>query len=98
MTFQPIERIASSQEALIGALDANNLAAIEAAVADLGAAVGDLRRSADAEALSEHLPTAMALNQAARVRVNFLTDNNRRRLHAMAAIRGASSGLTYSRS
>ena len=100
MTVQPIAFIASSQEALIDALGANDLAAIEAAVADLHEAVGALRRSdhvADAETLRHHLPTAMALNHAARIRVNFLTDNVRRRLHVVAALRGAPSGLTYSR-
>ena len=101
MTFQAIETIASSQEALIGALDANDVAAIEAAVSDLQSAVDALRRSgrpADAEAFRHHLPEAMALNQAARIRVNFLTDGNRRRIAAMAALRGTPSGLTYSRS
>jgi len=101
MTFQPITTIASSHEALIGALDANDVAAIEAAVADLQAAVEALRQSgrpADAEAFRQQLPEAMALNQAARIRVNFLTDAGRRRIAAMAALRGTPSDLTYSRS
>jgi hypothetical protein len=95
MTGHVLSRIASSQEALIAALDANDVAAIEAAIASLEAAVGQLRRSGQS-VLREALPEAMALNQAARIRVNFLTDNNRRRLEAVAAIRGAAAGLTYS--
>jgi hypothetical protein len=96
MTEGALSQIASSQEALIGALDANDLAALEAAVASLESAVGELRRPGQ-HLLGEALSQALARNQAARVRVNFLTDSNRRRLHAMAALRGGPSGLTYSR-
>ena len=94
MTAGALSKISSSQEALIGALDANDPAAIEAAVESLQWAVRELR-GADPSALREALPEAMALNQAARVRVNFLTDANRRRQGALAAIRGAATGLTY---
>lgn len=97
MSLEAVTRIASCQEALIGALDANDIAAIEAAVSSLDEAVSGLRRSDDTAAFRSALPEAMALNQAARIRVNFLTDNNRRRLNALAALRGAPSGLTYSR-
>jgi hypothetical protein len=95
MTAHALDEIASCQEALIGALDANDPAAIEAAAASLDAAVAALRRSGCPLELRDALPEALALNQAARIRVNFLTDNNRRRLNAMAAIRGRASGLTY---
>lgn len=98
MSAHPLSQVSSCQEALIGALDANDLAGIEAAVASLDAAVGALRRSdrpADQILLREALPEAMALNQAARIRVNFLTDNVRRRLDGLAAIRGTATGLTY---
>jgi hypothetical protein len=94
MTGTALDEVASRQEALVGALDANDPAAIEAAVESLESAVRELRR-ADPAALREALPEAMALNRAARIRVNFLTDANRRRLDALAAIRGAAAGLTY---
>lgn len=97
MTAHALNEIVSCQEALIGALDSNDPAAIEAAAASLDSAVADLRRLGRPTHVREALSEALALNQAARVRVNFLTDNNRRRLHAMAALRGTPSGLTYSR-
>ena len=36
-----------------------------------------------------------ALAQAAQIRVNFLTDTIRRRVNAMAALRGAEPAMTY---
>lgn len=95
MTALAIQDVVSSQEALIDALDANDPAAIEAAAALLDTALGELRRIGSPAELGDALPMAMALNQAARVRVNFLTDNNRRQLNAMAAIRGLAAGFTY---
>ena len=97
MTASALQQVVSSQEALIGALDANDAAAIEAAAASLDTAVTELGHSPCPPSLREALHEALALNQAARIRVNFLTDNVRRRLNAMATLRGAPSGLTYSR-
>jgi hypothetical protein len=95
MTAHALNEMVSCQEALIGALDANDPAAITAAAASLDAAVIELRRTGVPADIRDALPQALALNQAARVRVNFLTDNVRRRLDALAAIRGTASGLTY---
>ena len=43
----------------------------------------------------ERLLSLAALAQAAQIRVNFLTDTIRRRVNAMAALRGAEPAMTY---
>lgn len=99
MNIQLLDRLASSHEALIVALDANDLAAIETATADLAAAVEAARAMelpTDPTGLRERLASLAALAQAAQGRVNFLTDMVGRRVDTLSVMAGRAPTLTYS--
>jgi hypothetical protein len=98
MSLAALDRLTSCHEALIRALDGNDLDAIEDATAALAAAVAAARAGGDwagAPDLKERLLSLAALAQAAQIRVNFLTDTIRRRVHALATLRGAEPAMTY---
>ena len=98
MQLAILDALASSHEALIRALDGDDLAGIEQATAALAEAVHEARRHDDwqkAPGLRERLLSLAALAQAAQIRVNFLTDTIRRRVNAMAALRGSEPAMTY---
>ena len=98
MSLQILDRLASSHEALIAALDANDLAGIEAATAALSEAVEAARgidMSGQNGALKERLSSLAVLAQAAQIRVNFLTDHVRRRVDTLAALAGRPQAMTY---
>jgi hypothetical protein len=98
MQLAVLETLAAAHEALIRALDGDDLAGIERATAALAEAVHDARRQenwAATPALKERLLSLAALAQAAQIRVNFLTDMIRRRVDAVAALRGAQPQITY---
>jgi hypothetical protein len=98
MGIAVLDRLASCHEALIRALDGDDLGAIETATLALADAVGSARAEQDWTAtpnLKERLLSLAALAQAAQIRVNFLTDTIRRRVNAMAALRGAEPAMTY---
>ena len=98
MSLIVLDRLASCHEALIRALDGNDLEAIETATLALADAVGSARANHDwasTPEIRERLLSLAALAQAAQIRVNFLTDTIRRRVNAMAALRGAEPAMTY---
>jgi hypothetical protein len=98
MSLILLDRLASCHEALIRALDGEDLHAIETATIALADAVASARAHRDwatTPELRERLLTLAALAQAAQIRVNFLTDTIRRRVNAMAALRGAEPAMTY---
>ena len=98
MSLLILDRLASAHEALIRALDGNDLAAIDAATAALAAAVSEagalesLHSGPDAR---ERLHSLATLAIAAQQRVNFLTDRMRGRVATLAAIGGQAETLTY---
>ncbi|HYD14617.1 MAG TPA: hypothetical protein VEC11_17350 [Allosphingosinicella sp.] len=98
MQLAILDTLAGSHEALIRALDGDDLAGIERATAALAEAVHEARRHDwhAAPDLKERLLSLAALAQAAQIRVNFLTDMIRRRVDAAAALRGAQPQMTYS--
>ena len=99
MSLAVLDRLASCHEALIRALDGNDLGAIEGATLSLADAVASARAQEDwasGPEVRERLLSLAALAQAAQIRVNFLTDTIRRRVNAMAALRGAEPAMTYS--
>jgi hypothetical protein len=99
MSLQILDRLASCHEGLIHALDGNDLDAIETATLALADAVASARAQrewASTPAIRERLLSLAALAQAAQIRVNFLTDTIRRRIDAMATLRGAEPAMTYS--
>ncbi len=98
MQLAILDALAGSHEALIRALDGDDLAEIERATATLAEAVHEARRHdgwQHAPGLKERLLSLAALAQAAQIRVNFLTDMIRRRVDAAAALRGAQPPMTY---
>ena len=97
MQLAILDGLAKSHEALIRALDGDDLAAIEHATAALAEAVHEARRHDwhSTPDLKERLLSLAALAQAAQIRVNFLTDMIRRRVDAAAALRGAQPQMTY---
>ena len=97
MQLAILDTLAKSHEALIRALDGDDLAAIEKATAALAEAIHEARRHDwhSAPDLKERLLSLAALAQAAQIRVNFLTDMIRRRVDAAAALRGAQPQMTY---
>lgn len=98
MSLAVLDRLASSHEALIRSLDGHDLAAIEGATLALADAVASARANREWAAtpeVKERLMSLAALAQAAQIRVNFLTDTLRRRIQAVAVLRGAEPALTY---
>jgi hypothetical protein len=97
MQLAILDTLARSHEALIRALDGDNLCEIEQATASLAEAVHEARRHDwhSTPDLKERLLSLAALAQAAQIRVNFLTDMIRRRVDAAAALRGAQPQMTY---
>lgn len=97
MQLAILDTLSRSHEALIRALDGDDLADIEQATATLAEAVHEARRHDwhSAPDLKERLLSLAALAQAAQIRVNFLTDMIRRRVDAAAALRGAQPVNVY---
>jgi len=98
MSLVVLDRLATCHEDLIRALDGNDLLAIETATLALADAVASARADRDwagTPAVRERLLSLAALAQAAQIRVNFLTDTIRRRVNAMAALRGTELAMTY---
>jgi hypothetical protein len=97
MQLAILDTLARSHEALIRALDGDDLGAIEQATASLAEAVHEARRHDwhSTPDLKERLLSLAAVAQAAQIRVNFLTDMIRRRVDAAAALRGAQPQMTY---
>jgi len=98
MQLAILDSLSTSHEALIRALDGDDLGEIERATATLAEAVHEARRHDwhSTPDLKERLLSLAALAQAAQIRVNFLTDMIRRRIDAAAALRGAQPQMTYS--
>ncbi len=93
-----LSRLEACQEALIAALDADDLDRLEPAILAFRDAVEEVRAQGGWRDNPEVAGTAAhikALAEAARVRVNFLTDLNQRRIEAFAAARGRSVATTY---
>lgn len=98
MSLLILDRLAGAHEALIRALDGNDLAAIEDATTALSAAVseaGALDSLQGDAAARERLHSLATLAVAAQQRVNFLTDRMRARVAALAALGGQAETLTY---
>ena len=100
MSASSLEQVEAAQHALIVALDSADAAAIETAAAafadsveSLASAPGSLR-GAEADGRAEAM---RRLFDESQMRVNFLTDVVRRRLDALASIRGRDPVPVYAR-
>jgi len=92
----------AAETALIAALDADDLPAIEAVLPMLGAAAAGLRTDGvwqKKPEILDRLRSAIALADAARVRIRYLADRNQRRIDMLAAAAGRfdSAPATYTR-
>lgn len=101
MSTAPLEALIAEQKALIAALDGDDVEGIALATASVQDALTRIHAlkprfvSNDAKALAEE---AMALTDAARVRVNVLADMTSRRLARLAAATGKGKATqTYGR-
>jgi hypothetical protein len=94
MSLDSLGRLQAAHENLISALDGQDVEAIEAGVETLRLAIADVRGAGgwrETPGLKDRARHIAQLGEAARVRVNFLTDLTRQRLELLAAARGASS-------
>ncbi|MDP8913904.1 MAG: hypothetical protein M3N39_10060 [Pseudomonadota bacterium] len=99
MSLNALERLEEAHEELIGALDANDVESIELRVEELRSAISAVRAMGgwrDSPELKNRAKRISQLGEAARIRVNFLTDMTRQRLQMVAAARGEVSGSLYS--
>jgi hypothetical protein len=97
-TLAFLKRLRGDHVSLIAALDCDDAAAIEAAAEALNRTVYEAR----GQALWSEEPGAAALarevcrmSEAARIRVNLLTDLNERRLQALAGLQGRTGAFHY---
>lgn len=101
MSVHALQRLEEAHEDLIGALDNADVEAIESKVEQLRTAIsavrsmGGWRESPDLKARAKRISQ---LGEAARIRVNFLTDLTRNRLDMLSAARGEALGGVYSHS
>jgi hypothetical protein len=96
MTETDIEGVIAAQAALIAALDAGDVAAIEGTTTTLSRLLLAIRSSgAPAGVRHDRVDHALRQTDAARARVNYLADRNRQRLDRLAERRGARRPSTY---
>lgn len=91
MSDTVLDALIAAETAIIAALDADDIVAIEAALPLLGASVGDLRTDGvwrKTPAMIERVRQAFDLTEAARVRIRYLADRNRRRIDLLATAAG----------
>ena len=100
MNDDVLQRVIDCQQALLAALDARDAQAIEAASAQLAAAVAAAKGVAvwrPSRESRDQLEHALKQSDAARIRVNILTDWTRQRIERLAQLRGDQSAQTYAR-
>jgi ethanolamine utilization protein EutA (predicted chaperonin) len=96
VTQPDVEMVIAGQAALIAALDAGDVAAIEAATATLGTVLAALRaRGVVGDEAGDRIDYALRQSDAARTRVNYLADRTRQRLDRLAARRGVTQSPVY---
>ena len=99
MSINALERLEEAHEELIGALDANDVESIELRVEELRSAISAVRAMGgwrESPELKHRAKRISQLGEAARIRVNFLTDMTRQRLQMLSAARGEVSSSLYS--
>ena len=100
MSLETLDRLETAHEKLIGALDLNDAEAIEKRVEELRMAITAVRSQGgwrESEEVQECADRIRRLGDAARIRVNFLTDLTRQRIQMLARARGEACGGAYAR-
>lgn len=102
-----VDDLIASSEALIAALDAQDIEAIEGALPAFGASVAALKSSGKSSSgrqrppgLSARLEQALKLADAARIRVRYLADRTQQQIDMLATAAGRfdCTPATYARS
>lgn len=97
-SFNRLAALERAHELLIEALDGHNVEVIEDRVERLKVAIAEVRSFGAWHETSEVRETAqriMKLAEAARTRVNFLTDMNRQRIDVLHSVRNEGRVLLY---
>jgi hypothetical protein len=98
---QALDALIAAETAIIAALDADDIVAIEAALPILGQSVAHLRTQRSWEptpAILDRLRNAIALTESARVRIRYLADRKQRQLDLLATAAGRfDHAATYAR-
>jgi hypothetical protein len=100
MIPQSLDRLEACHHALIGALDARDIDALERTIGEFRSAVDEVRATGgwrENPAVVDKVREIASLSEAAHIRVNFLTDSVRQRIEALAAARGRMVGGAYGR-
>lgn len=100
MISPALDRLRSRNVALIAALDSDDLEPLEQAIDDFERALDGVRAAGswrEEPGLVDLVLSVKALTEAARIRVNFLTDMNQRRMDALAEARGQTVAAPYGR-
>jgi hypothetical protein len=98
MTTAHVEQLITAQTALIAALDTRDAGAIETATHALAEAAAALRAQdswREGSALRERLGHALKQTDAARIRVNYLSNWTRQRIDSIAELRGGGPTQIY---
>lgn len=100
MSLAALGRLEAAHEQLISALDREDVAVLERRVEELRTAIDEVRAQGGWRAeddVRDRAERITRLADAARVRVNFLTDLTRQRLNRIGAVRGESPAGVYRR-
>jgi hypothetical protein len=100
VSLELLRRLQEAHENLISALDDQDVGTIETRVEQLRSAIAAVKSAGgwrDCAQARERAQRIRSLGEAARVRVNFLTDRTAQRLQMLAAARGDAIGATYRR-
>ena len=95
-----LDQLIASETALIEALDGDDVAVLETAMTDFRDTLDLLKSKGAWHATPEtvaQLTRALALADAARVRVNYLTDRTRRRIDLLGEAAGVARVSGYQR-
>jgi hypothetical protein len=100
MSAAPLHRLEACHHALIDALDAQDIEALEGAIDAFRAALEAVHAEGawrEQPGILDCIGRIHRLSEAARIRVNFLTDLNQQRIDTLAAARGRENVVVYGR-
>ena len=100
MMSASLQRLEACHHLLIDALDSQDIDALESSIDEFREAIDDVRAQGawrEDSSILDSVARIYALTEAARIRVNFLTDLNQQRLDALSAARGHGSSAVYGR-
>lgn len=95
-----LQRLKDCHVALIAALDGQDIDAIESSIVEFRDVVEEVRAAGgwrDNADIVDQVATILSLSEAARIRVNFLTDINQQRIELLSMARGRGPGAAYRR-